>query len=81
MSVFTVSLPCLTLSAIQPGVTEYQPAICKATAQHRSELQTLKDGRVSGRMIGDKHQFIVNAEQILTCSTICHVSLKEKQQV
>lgn len=28
MSVFTVSLPCLTLSAIQPGVTEYQPAIC-----------------------------------------------------
>lgn len=50
MSVFTVSLPCLTLLAIQRGVTAYQPAICKATAERCSELQALKGGHVSARM-------------------------------
>lgn len=78
MSVFTVSLPCLALSAIQQGVTEHQPAICDAAAELCSELQTLRDGRVSGT--GVRHQFIVTAEQILTCCTICPVRLEEKQQ-
>lgn len=77
MSVFTVSLPCLTLLAIQQGVTEYQPAICKATAERCSQLQALKGGHVSARMTLS----IYCDEQILTCSTIRHMSLEEKHSL
>lgn len=71
MSVFTVSLPCLTLSAVQQGVTEYRPASGKAAAEHRSELQTPRHGHVSGRMRGVEHQSILTAEQMLICCTAC----------